>query len=180
VKSVAPALRYRRDLGGVRLDLADEAAVRAAWAAVSGLGEQPPSMTVQPMAPPGVSTVVEVVDDPSFGALVSFGIGGVSTDLLGDRAYAAVPLSDTDAAELVRAPRAAPLLSGYRGAEPVDTAALEDLLLRLSRLAEDRPEVLELELNPVLVGRESLAVLAGRIRIGPPTARVDPGPRRLR
>jgi acyl-CoA synthetase (NDP forming) len=109
-----------------------------------------------------------------------FGVGGVATELLGDRAYAAVPLSDLDAAHLVRAPRAAQLLSGYRGAEPVDTAGLEDLLLRVSRLAEDRPEVLEMELNPVLVGRHGLAVLAARVRVGPPTARVDPGPRRLR
>jgi hypothetical protein len=85
-----------------------------------------------------------------------------------------------DAAELVRAPRAAPLLFGYRGAAPVDTAALQDLLLRLARLAEDRPDVLFLELNPVLVGEHGLAVLAAQVRVGPPTARVDPGPRRLR
>ena len=90
-----------------------------------------------------------------------------------------MPLSDLDAAELVGAPRAAPLLSGHRGAEPVDTAALTDLLLRVSRLAEDLPEVLGLELNPVLVGRRGLDVLAARVTVGPPTARADPGPRRL-
>ena len=65
---------------------------------------------------------MEVVDDPSFGALVSFGLGGVATDLLGDRAYRTLPLTDLDAAELVRAPRAWPLLDGYRGSEPVDVA----------------------------------------------------------
>jgi acyl-CoA synthetase (NDP forming) len=249
VKALAEQFRHRPDLGGVRLDLADAAAVRAAWSALPATGiaasgaaasraaasvaaatETPAAETptagaadagsgasvaaaagaagtgaadaeavgtepaaaagvpaaggagaalVQPMAPPGVATVVGVVDDPSFGALVSFGVGGVATELLGDRAYAAVPLSDVDAAALVRAPRAAPLLSGYRGAEPVDTTALQDLLLRLARLAEDRPEVLELELNPVLVGPAGLAVLAADIRVGPPTARADLGPRRL-
>ena len=177
VKATAPALRHRQDLGAVRLDLADEAAVRAAVAALAALDGAP--VVVQRMAPPGVATVVEVLDDPSFGALVSFGVGGPATELFGDRAYAPVPLSDLDAAELVAAPRAAPLLSGYRGSAPVDTDALRDLLLRVSRLAEDLPEVLALELNPVLVGGTGLSVLSAAVTVGPPTARVDPGPRRL-
>jgi acyl-CoA synthetase (NDP forming) len=132
------------------------------------------------MATPGVATLVTVSDDPSFGALVSFGVGGLATDLLGDRAYAAVPLTDRDAAELVRAPRASPLLFGYRGAQEVDVAALEDLLLRVSRLAEDVPEVLAMHLEPVLVAASGLEVLSAAIRVGPVTGRVDPGPRRLR
>ena len=131
------------------------------------------------MAAPGVATVVEVLDDPTFGALVSFGIGGLATELLGDRAYAPVPMTDADAAELVAAPRAAPLLTGYRGSQPVDSASLQDLLVRVSRLAEDLPEVLGLELNPVLVARHGLAVLSASVTAGPPTSRVDPGPRRL-
>jgi acyl-CoA synthetase (NDP forming)/GNAT superfamily N-acetyltransferase len=136
-------------------------------------------VVVQRMAAPGVPTVVEVLDDPTFGALVSFGVGGLATELLGDRAYAPVPLSDADARELVTAPRAAPLLTGYRGSEPVDTEALADLLLRVSSLAEDLPEVLGLELNPVLVAKDGLSVLGATVTVGPPTARVDPGPRRL-
>jgi acyl-CoA synthetase (NDP forming) len=142
---------------------------------------------VQEMAAPGVATVVGVVDDPSFGALVSFGLGGVATDLLGDRAYRTLPLTDLDAAELVRAPRAWPLLNGYRGSEPVDVAALEDLLLRVARLADDLPEVLQLRLEPVIVGPpnpwhggRSLVVAGAVVRVGPPTARVEPGPRRMR
>ena len=111
LKSTAPWLRHRSDLGGVRLDLADADAVRAAFAAIPS-GDP---VIVQEMAAPGVATVVEIVDDPSFGALVSFGLGGVATDLLGDRAYRTLPLTDLDAAELVRAPRAWPLLDGYRG-----------------------------------------------------------------
>jgi acyl-CoA synthetase (NDP forming) len=132
------------------------------------------------MATRGVATVVEVSDDPSFGALVSFGVGGLATDLFGDRAYAAVPVTDVDAGELVRAPRAAPLLFGYRGAQPVDVPALEDLLLRVSRLAEDAPEVLALRLEPVLVAPAGLAVLSATVRVGPVKGRIDPGPRRLR
>ncbi|WP_369253240.1 bifunctional acetate--CoA ligase family protein/GNAT family N-acetyltransferase [Geodermatophilus amargosae] len=183
LKSTAPWLRHRTDLGGVRLDLADAAAVRAAFAAIPA-GDP---VIVQEMAAPGVATVVEVVDDPSFGALVSFGVGGVATELLGDRAYRTLPLTDLDAAELVRAPRAWPLLDGWRGSEPVDVAALEDLLLRVARLADDLPEVLGLTLSPVIVGPanpwhggRSLVVAGGTVRVGPPTARVEPGPRRLR
>jgi acyl-CoA synthetase (NDP forming)/GNAT superfamily N-acetyltransferase len=183
LKSTAPWLRHRADLGGVRLDLTDADAVRAAFAAIPS-GDP---IIVQEMAAPGVATVVGIVDDPSFGALVSFGLGGVATDLLGDRAYRTVPLTDLDAAELVRAPRAWPLLDGYRGSEPVDVAALEDLLLRVARLADDLPEVLRLTLEPVIVGPaepwhggRSLVVAGGTAAVGPPTARVDPGPRRMR
>ncbi len=183
LKSTAPWLRHRSDLGGVRLDLGDADAVRAAFVAIPS-GDP---VIVQEMAAPGVATVVEIVDDPSFGALVSFGLGGVATDLLGDRAYRTLPLTDLDAAELVRAPRAFPLLDGYRGSEPVDLAALEDLLLRVARLADDLPEVLRLRLEPVIVGPpnpwhggRSLVVAGGSAHVGPPTARVDPGPRRMR
>jgi acyl-CoA synthetase (NDP forming)/GNAT superfamily N-acetyltransferase len=183
LKSTAPWLRHRSDLGGVRLDLAGDEAVRVAFTAIPS-GDP---VVVQEMAAPGVATVVEIVDDPSFGALVSFGLGGVATDLLGDRAYRTLPLTDLDAAELVRAPRAFPLLSGYRGSEPVDLAALEDLLLRVARLADDLPEVLRVTLEPVIVGPadpwhggRSLVVAGARGRVGPPTARVDPGPRRMR
>jgi acyl-CoA synthetase (NDP forming) len=157
--------------------------VRAAFAAIPS-GDP---VIVQEMAAPGVATVVEIVDDPSFGALVSFGLGGVATDLLGDRAFRTLPLTDLDAAELVRAPRAWPLLDGYRGSEPVDVPALEDLLLRVARLADDLPEVLRLRLEPVIVGPpspwhggRSLVVAGGTASVGPPTARVDPGPRRMR
>jgi acyl-CoA synthetase (NDP forming) len=179
VKATAPALRHRQDLGAVRLDLGDAAAVRSAVIALAELTELDAPVVVQRMAAPGVATVVEVLDDPTFGALVSFGIGGLATELLGDRAYAPVPMTDADAAELVAAPRAAPLLAGYRGSEPVDTAALQELLLRVSRLAENLPEVLGLELNPVLVARHGVAVLSGTVTVGPPTSRIDPGPRRL-
>jgi len=179
MKATAPALRHRQDLGAVRLDLGDAAAVRAAATALAELTELDAPVVVQRMAAPGVATVVEVLDDPTFGALVSFGVGGLATELLGDRAYAPVPMTDADAAELVAAPRAAPLLAGYRGSAPVDTGALQDLLLRVSRLAEDLPEVLGLELNPVLVARRGLAVLSATVTVGPPTSRVDPGPRRL-
>jgi acyl-CoA synthetase (NDP forming) len=131
------------------------------------------------MGPPGTSCVFELIDDPSFGALVSFGLSGMVSELLGDRAYRVLPLSTVDAAELVRAPRAAPLLAGYRGDPPARLDALEDIALRLSRLAADLPEVRSLALDPVLAGPDGVAVVGSRIVLGPSPTREDASPRRL-
>jgi acyl-CoA synthetase (NDP forming) len=180
LKATAEPLRHRPELGTVRLDLASEEELRAAYEAMSArLDGATARLAVQAMAPPGVATVVRTAEDPSFGALISFGVGGVATDLLGDRTFRVLPLTDLDAADLVRAVRAAPLLFGYRGSEPVDVAALEQLLLRVARLADDLPEVAELELNPVIVSASGTSVLRATARVAAPTMRLDVGPRRL-
>ena len=107
---------------------------------------------VQQMVPPGVETIVGVTHDPSFGPLVLFGLGGVTAELLADRALRIVPITDEDAAELVRSLRGSPLLFGYRGRPAVDVAAIEDVLLRVGYLADEIPEIAEMDLNPVIVG----------------------------
>ena len=124
-------------------------------------------------------TVFGITADPSFGAIVSFGLGGVATELLDDRAYRAVPLTDTDAADLIASPRAAPLLTGYRGSAPVEVAALVDVALRLSALADDLPEIVELRLSPVLVGPAGVGIAGATGVIGAPSAQLDPR-RRMR
>jgi acyl-CoA synthetase (NDP forming)/RimJ/RimL family protein N-acetyltransferase len=179
LKAVGDRWRHRTDLVGVRLDLGAPAGVRRAHgdlARLSGHDE----VYVQRMAPKGVSCVLEVVDDPSFGSLLSFGLSGMATELLGDRAFRVVPVSDQDAAALVRAPRAAPLLAGYRGTEPARLDALEDLVLRVGKIAEDLPEVRSLSLDPVLASAEGAFVTGARVVLGPPPTRNDGGPRRLR
>jgi len=182
LKTMSPALRDRVDLGGVRLgiDDSDELAHHVAELAGRLGGPAAAGLLVQPMAPPGVSTVVGAVEDPAFGAVVCFGLGGVASGLLEDVGYHLVPLTDRDAARLVRSVRAAPLLFGYRGADPVDVPALEGLLTRVGRLADDLPEVAELSLHPVLVGASGLTVLHAFARVAPPAAPADAGPRRLR
>jgi acyl-CoA synthetase (NDP forming)/GNAT superfamily N-acetyltransferase len=177
VKSAAPGLRHRLDLGAVRLDIAGPDQLRRVYAEVSAAFG--PDVLVQPMAPPGVACVVEAVDDPSFGPVVGFGLGGVATELLGDRAWRAAPLTDVDAAALVRAPLAAPMLTGYRGAAPVDLDALAEVLVRVGRLADEQPAVKWLELNPVLAHPSGLTVLHAAVRYGPPDPRPDTGPRHL-
>ncbi|WFE39078.1 bifunctional GNAT family N-acetyltransferase/acetate--CoA ligase family protein [Micromonospora sp. WMMD998] len=177
LKAAAPGLRHRLDLGAVRLDLADAAALRRAYAEVAPVfGAE---VLVQPMVAPGVACVVELVEDPAFGPVVGFGLGGVATELLGDRAWRAVPLTDRDAAELVDEPRAAPLLRGHRGAAPVDRAALVELLTRVGRLADEQPRVRSLTLNPVLARPDGVSVLHATVGAGAASPRPDTGPRRL-
>ncbi|GAA2340545.1 bifunctional GNAT family N-acetyltransferase/acetate--CoA ligase family protein [Saccharopolyspora halophila] len=179
LKSTSSNLRHRQDLVGVRLDLDTAEAVRTAYAAVrevSGLDE----VYVQRMAERGTSCVIDLLDDPSFGTLVSFGLAGVASELLGDKAYRSLPVTDVDVASLVRAPRAAPLLAGYGGTEPADLEALEGLLLRVAILAEELPDVRELALQPVLAGPGGAAVTGARIAIGASAQAPDQGPRRLR
>ncbi|WUH90475.1 GNAT family N-acetyltransferase [Streptomyces sp. NBC_00433] len=181
LKTTAPHLRHRADLGGVRLDLADEGDLRRAYdeltARLGGPAELRP--VVQAMAPRGVDTVVRAGMDPAAGAVLSFGLAGPPSELLGDIAHRLVPATDRDAAELIRSIRAAPLLFGWRGSEPVDTAALESLLLRVSLLADDLPEVVAVSLDPVVVAPHGLTVLGATVRLAPPPARTDLGPRAL-
>ncbi|MFJ6015996.1 GNAT family N-acetyltransferase [Streptomyces sp. NPDC092952] len=181
LKTTAPHLRHRADLGGVRLDLADEDALRRAYGELTGLLGGPAELqpVVQSMAPRGVDTVVRATIDPAAGAVLSFGLAGAPSELLGDTAHRLVPATDRDAAELIRSIRAAPVLFGWRGAAPVDTAALEELLLRVSRLVDDHPEVVSVALEPVVVATRGLTVLGASVRLSPPPARTDLGPRRL-
>jgi acyl-CoA synthetase (NDP forming)/GNAT superfamily N-acetyltransferase len=180
LKVIAEPFRHRVDLGAVRLGLADASSVAEAYADFrSRFGADVP-VVVQKMVGPGVPCVVRVVDDPAFGPVVGFGLAGLATDLLGDMAWTPAPLTDRDADRLVRAPGAAPLLHGYRGAPPVDVAALTDLLLRIGRLAGDQPRLSALELNPVLVHEKGLSVLTAEMSVAQvPAARPDTGPRRL-
>ncbi|MFD0684864.1 bifunctional acetate--CoA ligase family protein/GNAT family N-acetyltransferase [Actinomadura fibrosa] len=128
----------------------------------------------------GVPTRIVTMEDPSFGAVVSFGLADETAALLDDRAYRLAPLTDVEAAELVRAIRTAPLLLGHRGAEPVSVRALEELLLRVSRLGYDLPEVARLELDPVVVDAAGAAVRGVTLRLERPVGpRPELGPRRL-
>ncbi|MET8896257.1 bifunctional acetate--CoA ligase family protein/GNAT family N-acetyltransferase [Streptomyces albogriseolus] len=181
LKATAPHLRHRADLGGVRLDLADEEQLRRAYAELTELFGSPEELrpVVQRMAPRGVDTVVRAVIDPAAGAVLSFGLAGAASQLLGDMAHRLVPVTDRDATSLVRSIRTAPLLFGWRGSAPVDTPALEELMLRVSRLVHDHPQVVAVTLEPVVVAPHGVSVLGASVRLAPPPARDDHGPRTL-
>jgi acyl-CoA synthetase (NDP forming) len=120
------------------------------------------------------------VEDPLFGPVVSFGVSGVATELLGDKSFRIPPMHSGDAADMVREVKAAPLLFGYRGSEQVDVRAIEFLLLRVAQLKNDLPQVSSLELNLVLVGADGATVLNAIGRVEPVTdARSDWFVRRL-
>jgi len=172
LKSPDTRWRNRVDVGAVRLMLDDAEELAQAWASVQAL-IGPTDLLVQPMSPPGVSTVVRLVQDPAVGPLLSLRLGGVAADLLVDPVTRTLPLTDRDATDLIAAVRGSSLLEG------TDTAALADLLHRVARLAEDLPEVAEVLLDPVLVGVHGVTVLHAGVRLLPPELDPESGPRRL-
>jgi len=173
LKTTVPALRHRADLGGVRLDVADEVELRAdveevlALSAAHRVDATGEPLEVQSMAPHGSACVVRTAEDPLFGPIVSFGLAGDASDLLGDVTYGFPPVTDVDVADLVRSARATPRLFGYRGLPPVDVASLEDVIARVSVLADDLPELRMLELNPIVVSEHGSVVLGARVTLAP-------------
>jgi acetate---CoA ligase (ADP-forming) len=167
VVKTAAAGAHKTETGGVALDLRDEEQVRAA---VEGIG---PPVIVQPYVSGGAELLAGVVQDPVFGPLVAFGPGGVLAELIGDAAFRLAPLTDVDAQELVHEGKAGRLVAGFRGAAGADEAALVDLLHRLSRLADDLPELAELDLNPVVALPTRCVAVDARARIAQPAARAQ-------
>ncbi len=196
LKADVPGLIHKTDAGAVELDLHTEADVRRAYRDLADrFGQRLRRVLVQPMVSGGTELIVGVADDHVFGPLVVFGLGGVATDVLADHAARLTPLTDTDADRLIGSIRSAPLLlRGHRGpagpadaagpadppsGQPADLNALRDLLLRVSRLADDLPEVTELDLNPVIARPDGAFVVDARVKATPYQAQ-DPFLRKLR
>lgn len=169
LKGIAPGILHKTEAGLVRLNLQGTDAVRrAAEAMVADLapaGKPAPEFLVQRMVPPGVEMIVGLVHDPQFGPVLACGAGGVLVELLRDMAIRLTPVSRDEAREMIRSLKTYPLLQGYRGSPACDVAALEDVLLRVSALAEDLPQVAELDLNPVVVSAQGAQILDCRIRL---------------
>ncbi|MFE5742074.1 bifunctional acetate--CoA ligase family protein/GNAT family N-acetyltransferase [Streptomyces celluloflavus] len=181
LKTTAPHLRHRADLGGVRLDVANETELRRTYAELTDSLGSPEELcpVVQAMAPRGVDTVIRAAIDPAVGAVLSFGLAGAPSQLLGDIAHRLIPATDRDVADQIRSIRAAPLLFGWRGSQPVDTGALAEVLLRVSRLVDDHPEVVGVDLEPAVVAPHGVSVLGAAVRLARAPATTDLGPRRL-
>ncbi len=158
LKTAAPGA-HKTEQGGIALDLADEAAVLAAAERIG------PPLLVQPFVRGGTELLAGAVQDPVFGPLVAFGPGGVLAELIGEAQFRLAPLTDLDAQELVRTGKAGRLVAGFRGTPPADEAALIDFILRLSLLADELPEVVELDLNPVLAMPGGCFAVDARVRV---------------
>lgn len=169
LKATAEHLRQRPDLAHVWRNIDSAETMRDAWTGIQELGTDPEEagFVVQQMAPPGVPVSIGSVEDPLFGPVVSFGLAGPLTELLGDRAYRIPPLDEADAAALVRAVKAAPLLFGFRGTMLVNVSEIERLIQAVSRLQNDLPQVRSLELALVLAGESGAAVLSASARVEP-------------
>ena len=161
LKTAVPGV-HKTERGGVALDLRDEAAVREAAARIS------PPFIVQALVRGGVELLVGALQDPVFGPLVALGPGGTMAELIGDAAFRLAPLTDVDAEELVHYGKMGRLLAGFRGAAAADAAAVAELVLRISRLVEELPELAELDLNPLIVGADGCSVVDARLRIAKP------------
>ena len=168
LKADVPGLVHKADAGAVELDLRTEREVRGAYhRLLDRFGGRLRQVLVQPMITGGTEVIVGVADDHMFGPLVVFGLGGVTTDVLADHAARLTPLTDTDADQLIGSIRSAPLLRGHRDRPPADLQALRDLLLRVSRLADDLPEVAELDLNPVIARPDGAFVVDAQVKVAP-------------
>jgi acetate---CoA ligase (ADP-forming) len=169
LKAVAPRLVHKTEAHAVRLHLTGADQVRTAAgemvAAVAAEGYTVDGFLVQRMVAEGVELLVGVVHDASFGPVIACGAGGTAVELLKDVAVRITPLTDLDAAEMVRSLRTFPLLDGYRGAPKADVAALQDLLVRVSALVDAHPTIAELDLNPVRALADGIMVVDARIRV---------------
>ncbi len=180
VKAEAKGLVHKTEAGAVKLDLRSPADVSAAYAELAArFGPDLTGVLIQPMLSAGVEVLIGVAAEPVFGPLVVFGLGGVTADLLGDHRAALTPLTDADAHDLISGGHAAALLEGYRGMPAADLDALADVLLRVSRLADDLPEVSALDLNPVIARADGCLAADARVQVVP-TGSHDPFLRELR
>jgi acyl-CoA synthetase (NDP forming) len=169
LKIVSPDISHKSDVGGVKLNLNSEEEVAAAFDEIVAAAQraQPEAtvlgVSVQNMARPGVEVIMGMTKDPQFGPVLMFGLGGVFVEVLKDVAFRIVPLEPRDARQMIRDIQGFPVLEGFRGQEPADLAALEDMLMRLSAFVEEHPEIQELDLNPIFAYKDSALAVDARI-----------------
>jgi acetyl coenzyme A synthetase (ADP forming)-like protein len=169
LKVISDSALHKSDVGGVALNVSGEEAVRDAFQQVTGAVPDATGVVVQSFVSEGHEVLIGSTEDPNFGSLVGFGLGGVTVELLGDVAFRIHPLTDVDAAEMVRAIRGFPMLEGYRNMPVGDVAAVEEALLRVSAMLTVLPEISEMDLNPVKVlgPGDGVVVVDARMRVEP-------------
>lgn len=166
LKVAGPEILHKSDIGGVVLDIADELALRAAFAALKArLGPAMTGAVVQQMLRGGVELLVGALFDPTFGPLIACGSGGVLVDLVHDTTFRLHPLTDREAVEMLDGLKGAVLLRGYRGRPAADERAAIEALLRVSALLDICPEIQELDINPLKVLEHGVRAVDARVRI---------------
>ena len=166
-KIISPDILHKTEAGGVLLNLHDAVAVKAAYGQITERTRQKKAtvrgVLISRMAPPGTEVIVGVTLDPQFGPVVMFGLGGIFVEVYQDVSFRLVPLAERDAAAMIHEIKAFPILQGVRGRKPTDLPALTDLLLKVSQIVQENPEIAEMDLNPVLVYEKGLNVVDARV-----------------
>jgi len=169
LKITSPDIVHKSDSGGVKLGIANATQAGKAYSEIMlSIKQRYPSaiihgLTVQKMAPPGIQVIVGMNKDPQFGPVLMFGLGGILVELLKDVSFRIVPVTKRDAAEMIREIKGYPLLEGYRGQEPANIDALQDIIVRVSQFVERTPEIKELDLNPIFAYRDKAVSVDARI-----------------
>jgi acetyl coenzyme A synthetase (ADP forming)-like protein len=165
LKLASQRVLHKTEAGGVRLSVQSEEEVRRIFEELEQSDME--GIQIQKMIQKGVELMVGVAPDPLFGPLIAFGLGGIHVEILADVRFRVTPLTEQDAHTMVREIRGYRLLEGYRGHAPADVKAIEEVLLRISRLVEDIPEIRELDLNPIfgLPPGQGCLVADARIRV---------------
>ncbi|WP_327068613.1 bifunctional acetate--CoA ligase family protein/GNAT family N-acetyltransferase [Kitasatospora sp. NBC_01302] len=180
LKAYWPGQVHKSDAGAVYLGPGDDTSVRTAYQDFENrFGERLAGAVVQPLAAPGTELFAGIVQDQVFGPLIAFGMGGTTIDLLDDRTARLTPLTENDLHTMTTELRCAPVLFGYHGRAAADLMAVQDLLARLSRLADDLPQLAEADLNPIIATPDGLLCVDARVRLEPRHP-FDPYLRRLR
>jgi acetyltransferase len=169
LKVVSPDILHKSDAGGVKVGLASEKEVRAAYTQImkSAKAHRPDAdirgALVCPMAPKGVEVIIGTKTDDQFGPVIMYGLGGVMVEILKDVSFRVLPISRRSARRMIDETQSAPILNGVRGEPPYDKKALVELLVLCSEIVESYPEIEEMDLNPVIVHHEGLSVVDARI-----------------
>ena len=173
LKIVSPDILHKTDVGGVKLGLNNEDDVVNAYdGMISMIKKQEPAakiqgVSVQPMARPATEVIIGMSKDPQFGPVLMFGLGGILVEVLKDVSFRIVPLTRRDAREMIREIKGHPILEGYRGQEPANIAVLEELLLKVSEFVDRRPEIAELDINPIFAYSDGALAIDARVILEP-------------
>ena len=174
LKIASPDIVHKSDSGGVKLGVANATQVGKAYSEImSSIKEKYPDaaiqgLAIQRMAPPGLEVIVGMSKDVQFGPVLMFGLGGILVEVLKDVSFRIVPVTRRDAAEMIREIKGYPLLEGYRGQEPSDISALEELIVKVSQFVDQNPEMKELDLNPIFAYRDRAIAVDARIILDTP------------
>jgi len=174
LKIASPDIVHKSDSGGVKLGVANATQVGKAYSEIMSVIKQKypnaaiQGLAIQRMAPPGVEVIVGMSKDVQFGPVLMFGLGGILVEVLKDVSFRIVPVTRRDAAEMIREIKGYPLLEGYRGQEPADISALEELIVKVSQFVDQNPEMKELDLNPIFAYRDRAIAVDARIILETP------------